>query len=415
MPCDFKFTKANAPTRRASFAERPRWNVLAERIEQLYLIPASNVGVTYRDSDGDEITLNTEDELADFYRAPLPEGEVIRFAVHDLGPSLRHRSRSRTLEGDGTAREEDTRELENEMREIVNELNEAARAAGEAMQEAQKAAHDAGTAAADAATAAARQAAQAAAEAGSHAAEAGRRIVENASQILGNFRHYQASMMSDAHGAAAGMWGAFEGGRRGRGGWRGGRGRRGGPFMHGFFPGPFMGPMGPPGPQMPPPPVPSPPPPPSSSDAMDEDGDTQSTNRPWDGPRSEESGHGARGGFTYTQGPRGFGFARQWRGPHNQGQASFMFDGPPGGMNPFMGFGYPGSFGAPESDTLGAGPSRHGHRHHHHHHHRRPPSVPPSPPSPPTPPSPPSPPSGRRTPHPRPPPPPGGWEDLGIM
>ncbi|EIN10594.1 hypothetical protein PUNSTDRAFT_35035, partial [Punctularia strigosozonata HHB-11173 SS5] len=56
----------------------------AERIEHLYNIPASNVGVTYRDSDGDEITLNTEDELADFYRTSLRDGEVIRFTVHDL-------------------------------------------------------------------------------------------------------------------------------------------------------------------------------------------------------------------------------------------------------------------------------------------------------------------------------------------
>lgn len=90
----FKFTKLpDAVTRRVLFTSRPSWDELAAKIESLYDIPKYDVGVAYLDTDGDEVTLSTNDELQDFYefnaspRADPSGGDAmkaIRFTVRDL-------------------------------------------------------------------------------------------------------------------------------------------------------------------------------------------------------------------------------------------------------------------------------------------------------------------------------------------
>lgn len=89
MAIQFKLTKANDLTRRITFVTRPTWSLLSARIVNLYNIAIENVGVSYVDSDGDEVTLSSDGELQDFYTSVLVAGDgAIKLAVHDLS-SLR--------------------------------------------------------------------------------------------------------------------------------------------------------------------------------------------------------------------------------------------------------------------------------------------------------------------------------------
>ncbi|EPT04796.1 hypothetical protein FOMPIDRAFT_1112856, partial [Fomitopsis schrenkii] len=54
-------------TRKVAFTTRPAWEELAARVETLYEIPSKHVVVSYIDSEGDEVTMNTETELQNFY------------------------------------------------------------------------------------------------------------------------------------------------------------------------------------------------------------------------------------------------------------------------------------------------------------------------------------------------------------
>lgn len=83
MPTHFKL-KFDDLTRRVSFAHQPDWQQLSEKISALYSIPQHRVGVTYIDAENEEITLNTEEELQDYYRSSYHPGELIKFSVRDL-------------------------------------------------------------------------------------------------------------------------------------------------------------------------------------------------------------------------------------------------------------------------------------------------------------------------------------------
>ena len=91
----FKFTKPpDGLTRRVMFYKQPTWDELADKLQNLYSIPKDNVGVSYVDADGDEVTLSSQDELQDFYQLNLQavrgfgqSGDAmkaVRFTVHDL-------------------------------------------------------------------------------------------------------------------------------------------------------------------------------------------------------------------------------------------------------------------------------------------------------------------------------------------
>ena len=82
----FKLSIANGLTRRISFPTRPSWNELAARIQVLYNIPHNRLGVSYVDSDGDEVTLSSEEELREFYDT-VDNGQgtqLIKFRVVEL-------------------------------------------------------------------------------------------------------------------------------------------------------------------------------------------------------------------------------------------------------------------------------------------------------------------------------------------
>ena len=74
-------------TRRTILTELPEWDVLAEKLSSIFLVPVANVGVSYVDRDGEEITLNSQEELKDFYTPTYKYGESIRFTVKDLSTS----------------------------------------------------------------------------------------------------------------------------------------------------------------------------------------------------------------------------------------------------------------------------------------------------------------------------------------
>ncbi|KAF8641009.1 hypothetical protein AX17_000654 [Amanita inopinata Kibby_2008] len=82
----FKLSKRNGVMRRVTFPARPAWKALAARIGQLFDIPSDRVAVSYIDADNDEVTLNTEEELRQFYEISKPS-EVMKFFVQDVTPS----------------------------------------------------------------------------------------------------------------------------------------------------------------------------------------------------------------------------------------------------------------------------------------------------------------------------------------
>ncbi|KAJ7161424.1 hypothetical protein C8R43DRAFT_881082 [Mycena crocata] len=83
MSTKFKLTKRDGLTRRVVFQGPPTWPALSTKIHELFQIPIDKVGVSYIDSDMDEVTLSSEAELRDYYQA-FPSGEVIKFVVQDL-------------------------------------------------------------------------------------------------------------------------------------------------------------------------------------------------------------------------------------------------------------------------------------------------------------------------------------------
>jgi hypothetical protein len=97
-PLDFKLSRPFESTRRASFPEPPSWPTLAGRIGYLYMIPEDRVAVTYADSDGDDITLSSDNELREHYqqvgvlKAAGSATSTIRFTVVDLGENAARRS-----------------------------------------------------------------------------------------------------------------------------------------------------------------------------------------------------------------------------------------------------------------------------------------------------------------------------------
>ncbi|KAJ3928846.1 MAG: hypothetical protein NXY57DRAFT_901220 [Lentinula lateritia] len=93
MTAHFKLKLTGGPTRRLSFTDEPTWTLLAERIAGLFDIPAEAIAVAYIDSEDDEVTLSTQEELQDFYQTSYKHGDVVKFTVEDLRiPRRRDRS-----------------------------------------------------------------------------------------------------------------------------------------------------------------------------------------------------------------------------------------------------------------------------------------------------------------------------------
>lgn len=87
-----KLSMSDGLTRRISFPTRPSWTDLATRIHSFCNIPRNRLAVSYVDSDGDEVTLSSEEELRDFYDSNADDAiqgnQLIRFRVVEMG-SLR--------------------------------------------------------------------------------------------------------------------------------------------------------------------------------------------------------------------------------------------------------------------------------------------------------------------------------------
>ena len=91
-PVHFKLSMSDGLTRRISFHTRPSWSELATRIQSFCNIPRNRLAMSYVDSDGDEVTLSSEEEQRDFYDSNVDNviqgNQLIRFRVVELG-SLR--------------------------------------------------------------------------------------------------------------------------------------------------------------------------------------------------------------------------------------------------------------------------------------------------------------------------------------
>ncbi|OJA19578.1 putative protein 10 [Rhizopogon vesiculosus] len=84
----FKLSKQGGLTRRLAFSDRPSWAILSSKIGAMYAIATDNVGVSYIDQDGDDVTLSSEEELQDYYNTLYDHRVTIKLAVQDLS-SLR--------------------------------------------------------------------------------------------------------------------------------------------------------------------------------------------------------------------------------------------------------------------------------------------------------------------------------------
>lgn len=75
-----KLSRPGGETRRTSFPRQPSWPELETRIATLFGIPLDSVAVTYEDSDGDIVTLSSQEELVD-YLAGVQRNEPVKFNV----------------------------------------------------------------------------------------------------------------------------------------------------------------------------------------------------------------------------------------------------------------------------------------------------------------------------------------------
>lgn len=82
----FKLTQQDENVlRKAAFNRAPQWDELAAKVEDLFKLPASEVALSYTDSDGDDVTISTDEELADFY-AQSKGKTVVKLTVIRLAP-----------------------------------------------------------------------------------------------------------------------------------------------------------------------------------------------------------------------------------------------------------------------------------------------------------------------------------------
>ena len=84
MTLTFKLSQRDGLTRRITFSVRPTWPELSQKIHLLFSIPVEKVGVTYVDSDGDEVTLSSQEELEDYYQSTYKPGQLVKFNVQDF-------------------------------------------------------------------------------------------------------------------------------------------------------------------------------------------------------------------------------------------------------------------------------------------------------------------------------------------
>lgn len=99
MPPIFFKLKYNGLTRRVAFQELPNWLDLAAKLHTLYNLPLDKIGVTYIDSDNDEITVSSNEELQDFYQASSQAGDVFKLSILDLSLPRESSSPKRNLPG----------------------------------------------------------------------------------------------------------------------------------------------------------------------------------------------------------------------------------------------------------------------------------------------------------------------------
>ncbi|KAG1885496.1 hypothetical protein F4604DRAFT_1878168 [Suillus subluteus] len=85
----FKLSKQGGLTRRLTFPAHPSWAALSSKINETFGIATDNIGVSYLDQDGDEVTFSSEEELQDYYSTlGDTKFKLIRLSVQDLS-SLR--------------------------------------------------------------------------------------------------------------------------------------------------------------------------------------------------------------------------------------------------------------------------------------------------------------------------------------
>lgn len=83
MPYRLKLTSPAGETRRLTFGAEPSWLELEQRIASLFSIKSNAVAVSYEDSDGDIITMSSQEELDDYFQTTYAQEDVAKFLVVD--------------------------------------------------------------------------------------------------------------------------------------------------------------------------------------------------------------------------------------------------------------------------------------------------------------------------------------------
>ncbi|KAL5535694.1 hypothetical protein ACEPAF_3788 [Sanghuangporus sanghuang] len=81
MSYKLKLTSPSGETRRLTFNVRPSWLDLEQRIASLFGIQNKAIAVSYEDSDGDIITMSSQDELDDYFQTSYKHDGVAKFLV----------------------------------------------------------------------------------------------------------------------------------------------------------------------------------------------------------------------------------------------------------------------------------------------------------------------------------------------
>ncbi|KAL5534061.1 hypothetical protein ACEPAG_522 [Sanghuangporus baumii] len=89
MSYKLKLTSPSGETRRLTFNVRPSWLDLEEKIASLFGIQNKSIAVSYEDSDGDIITMSSQDELDDYFQTSYKHDGVAKFSVVDKSQSQR--------------------------------------------------------------------------------------------------------------------------------------------------------------------------------------------------------------------------------------------------------------------------------------------------------------------------------------
>ena len=100
MTFKLKVARPGGETRVISFPSQPSWLDVQAKVASYFNIPQSAVAVSYEDSDGDVVTMSSQEELQDYFHSCYKIGQTGKLTVVDRSNSPRsvHKGKSTFVE-----------------------------------------------------------------------------------------------------------------------------------------------------------------------------------------------------------------------------------------------------------------------------------------------------------------------------